>query len=205
MPDKDDKCPDEPEDFDAASRTPTAAPRTTPTRTASPRRPGRLPQGAGRPRPRPQEKNGCPQFIRHISGSSEIQILKVIEFATGQATILPKSFPILDEVVRLLKVNPEITHLDIEGHTDNRGSDDLNEKLSDDRAKSVRKYLVEHGIEAGRLTAQGFGPKPSHRRQQHQRRPPEEPPRRVPHQGEAARAERQSNPLPSPPAREPED
>src|SRR5262249_46262696 len=98
-------------------------------------------------------------FIRRISGSTEIQILKVIEFDTGKATIKQKSFPILDEVVRLLKVNLDIKRLDIEGHTDNRGSDQLNEKLSNDRAHSVMKYLVDHGIDAGRLTAQGFGPK----------------------------------------------
>src|SRR6185503_17576408 len=107
------------------------------------------------PDPDPK-KNGCPKFIRRISGSTEIQILKTIEFATAKATILPKSYPILDEVVRLLKVNAEIKQLAIEGHTDNRGSDQLNEKLSDDRAHSVMKYLIEHGIDAGRLSAQGY-------------------------------------------------
>ena len=116
------------------------------------------PREPGEPDPDPT-KNGCPRFIRRVKGSSEIQILKVIEFATGKADILPRSFPILDEVVRLLKVNPEITHLEVEGHTDNRGSDQLNEKLSNDRAHSVMKYIVEHGIAAGRLTAQGFGPR----------------------------------------------
>src|SRR4030095_16437302 len=97
--------------------------------------------------------------IRRISGSSEIQILKTIEFATGKATILAKSFPLLDEVVRLVKVNPDIAHLDIEGHTDNKGSDELNEKLSNDRARSCLDYLVAHGIAAGRLASDGFGPK----------------------------------------------
>jgi outer membrane protein OmpA-like peptidoglycan-associated protein len=61
--------------------------------------------------------------------------------------------------VRLLNVNPEIKHLAIEGHTDNRGSDELNEKLSNDRAHSVMKYLIDKGIDAGRLSAAGFGPK----------------------------------------------
>ena len=59
----------------------------------------------------------------------------------------------------MLKVNPEIEHVRIEGHTDNRGSDELNERLSNDRAHSVMSYLVEHGIEASRLSAKGFGPK----------------------------------------------
>ena len=73
--------------------------------------------------------------------------------------ILPKSYPIVDEVVRLLKVNPDIRHLAIEGHTDNRGSDQLNEKLSNDRANAVMKYISDHGIDAGRLSAKGYGPK----------------------------------------------
>src|SRR5262249_54440535 len=116
------------------------------------------PKEPGQPSPEPS-KNGCPQFIRHIKGSSEIQILKQVQFATGSAKILPVSFPILDEVVRPLKVNPEITHLDIEGHTDNRGADDMNEKLSNDRAHSVMKYIVDHGIDGGRLAAAGYGPR----------------------------------------------
>ena len=73
--------------------------------------------------------------------------------------ILQKSFPIVDEVVRLLKVNVDIRHLAIEGHTDNRGSDQLNEKLSNDRANAVMKYISDHGIDPGRLSAKGYGPK----------------------------------------------
>jgi outer membrane protein OmpA-like peptidoglycan-associated protein len=157
IPDNVDKCPDVPEDFDGIQDA-DGCPEDDADKDGIPDAQDACPKEPGEPDPDPK-KNGCPKFIRRISGSSEIQILKVIEFATGRATILQKSFPILDEVVRLLKVNPEITHLDIEGHTDNRGSDDLNEKLSDDRAKSVKKYLVEHGILEGRLGAQGFGPK----------------------------------------------
>jgi hypothetical protein len=82
-----------------------------------------------------------------------------VQFQTGSAKILPNSYPILDEVVRLLKVNLDITMLSVEGHTDNRGSDALNEKLSADRAKSCVDYLVSKGIEASRLTSSGFGPR----------------------------------------------
>ena len=61
--------------------------------------------------------------------------------------------------MRLLKVNPEIKLLAIEGHTDNRGSNELNEKLSADRAKAVLDYIVNKGgINASRLNSQGFGP-----------------------------------------------
>ena len=157
IPDNVDKCPDQPEDFDGIQDA-DGCPEDDADKDGIPDAQDACPKEPGEPDPDPK-KNGCPKFIRRISGSTEIQILKTIEFATGKATILPKSFPILDEVVRLLKVNPEIKVLAIEGHTDNRGSDKLNEKLSDDRAHSVMKYLAEHGIDAGRLTAQGFGPK----------------------------------------------
>jgi outer membrane protein OmpA-like peptidoglycan-associated protein len=157
IPDNVDKCPDQPEDFDGIQDA-DGCPEDDADKDGIPDAQDACPKEPGDADPDPK-KNGCPKFIRRISGSTEIQILKVIEFATGRAQILPKSFPILDEVVRLLKVNPEIKVLGIEGHTDNRGSDKLNEKLSDDRAHSVMKYLSEHGIEAGRLTAQGFGPK----------------------------------------------
>jgi OmpA-OmpF porin, OOP family len=157
IPDNVDKCPDQPEDFDGIQDA-DGCPEDDADKDGIPDAQDACPKEPGDPDPDPK-KNGCPKFIRRISGSTEIQILKVIEFATGRAQILSKSFPILDEVVRLLKVNPEIKHLDIEGHTDNRGSDQLNEKLSNERAHSVMKYLSDHGIEEGRLSAQGFGPK----------------------------------------------
>lgn len=158
IPDNVDKCPDQPEDFDKIDDT-DGCPEDDADEDKIPDAQDACPKEPGEPSPEPA-KNGCPQFIRRISGSSEIQILKQVQFATGSAVILPGSYPILDEVVRLLKVNPEILHLAIEGHTDNRGSDQLNEKLSADRANSVLKYLNERGgIEAGRLSSQGFGPK----------------------------------------------
>ncbi len=157
IPDNVDKCPDQPEDFDGIQDA-DGCPEDDADKDGIPDAQDACPKEPGEPDPDPK-KNGCPKFIKRISGSSEIQILKVIEFATGRAQILPKSFPILDEVVRLLKVNLDIKLLTVEGHTDNRGSDQLNEKLSDDRAKSVVKYLVEHGIDQGRLSGQGFGPK----------------------------------------------
>lgn len=103
------------------------------------------------------DMNGCPKFIRRISGSAEIEILKQVEFAFDKSDILPVSYPILDEVVRLLQVSTEIKLVSIEGHTDNQGKADYNQKLSEDRANSVMAYLVSKGIDAGRLSATGFG------------------------------------------------
>jgi OmpA-OmpF porin, OOP family len=103
------------------------------------------------------DMNGCPKFIRRIAGSAEIEILKQVEFAFDRSEILRVSYPILDEVVRLLQVNTEIKLVSIEGHTDNQGKVDYNQKLSEDRANAVMAYLVQKGIEASRLTATGFG------------------------------------------------
>jgi outer membrane protein OmpA-like peptidoglycan-associated protein len=157
IPDDVDKCPDNPEDFDGIQDQ-DGCPEDDADKDGIPDATDHCPKEPGEKSEDPN-KNGCPQFIRRVKGSSEIEILKRIEFATGKATILPKSFPILDEVVRLMKVNLDIKHLAIEGHTDNRGSDALNEKLSKDRAESCLKYLVDHGVDANRLTAEGFGPK----------------------------------------------
>lgn len=157
IPDNVDKCPDNPEDFDGVQDA-DGCPEDDADKDGIPDGQDACPKEPGDADADPK-KNGCPKFIRRISGSTEIQLLKNIEFATGRATILTKSFPIVDEVVRLMKVNQDIKHLAIEGHTDNRGSDALNEKLSNDRANAVMKYLIEHGIDAGRLSAQGFGPK----------------------------------------------
>ena len=157
IPDTKDKCPDTPEDFDKVDDQ-DGCPEEDPDKDQIPDAEDACPKEPG-DRNEVAEKNGCPAFIRRITGSNEIQILKQVQFATGKATILPQSYPILDEVVRLLRVNPEIKHLAIEGHTDNRGSNELNEKLSNDRAHAVMKYLVEKGnIDANKLSAQGFGP-----------------------------------------------
>lgn len=102
--------------------------------------------------------HGCPQFIKRIEGSTEIQILKRIEFDTAKATIKSDSLPILDEVAKLILANPDIVRVNIEGHTDNRGSTTMNNKLSRDRAESVKRYLTEQGVAAERLSSDGFGP-----------------------------------------------
>ncbi|MCL4478557.1 MAG: OmpA family protein [Deltaproteobacteria bacterium] len=79
-----------------------------------------------------------------------------IHFETGSAEILPVFYPILNDLVTLLKENPSI-HIVIEGNTDNTGTAAFNEKLSVSRADSVMKYLIQHGINPDRLKAKGYG------------------------------------------------
>jgi OmpA-OmpF porin, OOP family len=103
------------------------------------------------------EKIGCPKYIRRVKGSNEIEVLKRIEFEFDRSTVLPVSYPILDEVVALLQANPTIKKVVIEGHTDNQGTAEYNQKLSDDRANSVMAYIAGKGIAASRMEAKGYG------------------------------------------------
>ena len=89
---------------------------------------------------------------------SHIAIIDKIQFETGKADLKPVSFPVLDEVVKVMKENPQIEEVDIEGHTDSTGSADVNRKLSQARAESVMKYVISKGIKASRLTPKGYGP-----------------------------------------------
>jgi len=83
-------------------------------------------------------------------------IIEGVNFKTDKADLTEGAKLILDEVVTTLKEFPEVT-LDIQGHTDSDASDAYNIDLSRRRAISVKTYLVEHGIDANRLTTSWFG------------------------------------------------
>jgi VWFA-related protein len=79
-----------------------------------------------------------------------------IEFETGRADVRSESMPQLRELAKSLKQQPTIT-LEVRGHTDDRGSDEINQKLSEDRAKSVAQVLTSMGIDRARFVTKGFG------------------------------------------------
>src|SRR5262249_50610305 len=85
-------------------------------------------------------------------------VLEGVNFETNSATLTPEARVILDKVAQSLKDWPEV-RVEIGGHTDSRGSDAHNLKLSDARAHSVMTYLTEHGVASSRLTAKGYGEK----------------------------------------------
>jgi outer membrane protein OmpA-like peptidoglycan-associated protein len=87
-----------------------------------------------------------------------IVIDEMIQFEYDSAEIKPESHEILDDVVKVLQDNPNIEQLDIIGHTSSEGSVKHNNKLSTDRAASVKQYLLDHGVDAVRLSSQGKGP-----------------------------------------------
>lgn len=95
---------------------------------------------------------------RVILTPSNIAISDKVQFETGKADLKPVSHSLLDEVVAVMKDNPQIEIVEVEGHTDSTGSADLNRKLSQARAESVIKYLVSKGIKKGRLEPKGYGP-----------------------------------------------
>jgi outer membrane protein OmpA-like peptidoglycan-associated protein len=79
-----------------------------------------------------------------------------VVFATGQATILPGAQAQLNQVADALKTQAE-HHFTVEGHTDNQGTDAINNDLSTRRANAVRDYLVVRGVASEAITSQGFG------------------------------------------------
>ncbi|MBK8941245.1 MAG: OmpA family protein [Polyangiaceae bacterium] len=155
IPDYRDKCPDEKEDFDGVDDK-DGCPEDDADKDGIGDAKDDCPKEPGEPSTE-KGKNGCPKFIRRIEGSTEIQVLKKVEFEFGKATLRPDSFPILDEVYKLLVANPEIKLLSIEGHTDNVGSDQGNLLLSKNRAKSCLDYLIKKGVASSRLSSEGFG------------------------------------------------
>ncbi|MBN2495532.1 MAG: OmpA family protein [Deltaproteobacteria bacterium] len=87
----------------------------------------------------------------------QIRLLEKIRFRTGKATIRPESFRVLDQLAALLANDASIRQVEIQSHTDGRGSSEFNRQLTQDRASAVRQYLVDKGIAPGRLTAVGYG------------------------------------------------
>ena len=83
-------------------------------------------------------------------------LIENIFYDFNKATLRPESAEALDKLVALLNENPNVT-IELGAHTDARGSDEYNERLSQKRAESVVNYLIEHGIAADRLTPKGYG------------------------------------------------
>ena len=103
-----------------------------------------------------QDADGCPddvpKAVVKFSG-----VIKGIYFDVDKDTIKKNSKKTLDESIAVLKEHKEV-RLEISGHTDSDGNRDHNIDLSARRAEAVRKYLIDAGIDAGRLTSRGAGP-----------------------------------------------
>ena len=105
-----------------------------------------------------QDDDGCPDTKPEIIFEKKAPIvLDGVNFKVGSSELTESAKPVLDKVVRTLKDYKEM-YLEINGHTDSSGSRALNMKLSRKRAESVRRYLINQGIEEYRLRAIGLGP-----------------------------------------------
>ena len=147
VPDDQDKCPDVPgpkENF--------GCPDTDRDGDGIPDRLDKCPDDPGLP------PDGCPKKYTLVEVKKDrIVIKQQVHFATAKYKVLPDSFPLLDQVVQVLKDYPKM-RISIEGHTDSVGAEAMNMKLSQARAEAVMAYVGGKGIPADRLEAIGFGP-----------------------------------------------
>ena len=98
------------------------------------------------------DEKGCP-----LNKKEDLdQLKKGIQFKTGSAKLTKSSYSTLKDIAELMKKIPE-ANLEVQGHTDNKGSDKKNLKLSENRAKAVVTYLKKRGVEKDRLRAVGYG------------------------------------------------
>ena len=110
------------------------------------------------PPPPPKPKVVIAKPKRVEVQDNRIVINEKIQFDFNKATIKPESDSLMQEIINVIKENPHIKKLAIEGHTSSEGSDKYNLKLSDKRAKAVMDYLVKKGELAKEMfTAKGFG------------------------------------------------
>lgn len=158
IPDVKDKCPDQAEDFDEFEDQ-DGCPDFDNDKDGIPDSLDQCPNW-------PEDFNGyldddgCPDE-KPASESEPIEkgksiILKGVTFQSGSAQLAPNSFPILDEVIKTLSENSNI-EIEIRGYTDDIGDFAANQQLSERRARSVSKYLIEHGIDSKRLRVVGYG------------------------------------------------
>jgi OOP family OmpA-OmpF porin len=107
---------------------------------------------AAEPEPEPE-----PEPPRAKLSGDHIIIDGMIQFEYDSAEIKSVSHDLLDAVVKVMQDTAAIEELDVIGHTSSEGSKKHNDKLSTDRAASVKDYLVEHGVTAKRVRSEGKG------------------------------------------------
>lgn len=110
------------------------------------------------------EAGTAPVAIRAALAPEQVEVTRTsvvireqVRFAFDKADIEPSSYPVLEQVASTLLVHPEIARIEVQGHTDSRGTEPYNLDLSQRRAEAVRAYLVRRGVEPSRIEAKGYG------------------------------------------------
>ena len=153
IPDVIDKCPNEPEDFDGFEDE-DGCPDPDNDKDGVPDVTDICPNEPG---PADTDRPGCPvKPSLAIVTDNEIIIMQQITFENNKDKIRPESFPIVDAVADIMKTYPKLI-IEVQGHTDNKGTKYNNQKLSERRAAAVMKALVERGISLDRLRSRGYG------------------------------------------------
>ena len=104
----------------------------------------------------PEEKNETYIVDFFLSPISKPVVIDNIFYDFDKATLRPESKKALDEMIKMLNDNPNVT-IELGAHTDRKGTDQYNERLAQRRAQAVVDYLIAGGIEAARLEAKGYG------------------------------------------------
>lgn len=105
------------------------------------------------------KQNGCPKLAR-LSGD-EIVISTQVQFISGgktkRETVDPVSDDLMKEIKDVINKHPEIVKIEVQGHTDDMGTEAFNLQLSQERADAVKKWLVDAGVPGDKLVAKGYG------------------------------------------------
>lgn len=106
----------------------------------------------------PKDIDSNKKVIRDIFLTRKGETIRLdhLIFEQGRATISPKSYPGLEELMAMMKDNPKL-EIRLEGHTDNQGNPKMNMELSQNRVDNVKKYLVSKGIDKDRIKTKAFG------------------------------------------------
>ncbi|MDO3413873.1 OmpA family protein [Hymenobacter sp. BT770] len=110
----------------------------------------RCPDRAG-----PASNKGCPE-VKAETKKRLKEATKFINFEFNKAVLLPSSYPTLKDLAAIMAEYPDYT-MSISGHTDSKGSDDYNLRLSYDRAASARAYMLSQGVPTDRIESRGYG------------------------------------------------
>jgi outer membrane protein OmpA-like peptidoglycan-associated protein len=159
--DTEDECPNQREDFDSFEDT-DGCPEDDNDQDGIPDRKDQCPH---QPEDRDGDRDldGCPDSVQTPSptismGKGQLHIEGLIYFKTGKSKIKKQSYALLLEIALFINQHPEITLIEIQGHTDSRGRASTNLKLSKARAKAVKRFLITQGsVSADHLKSEGYG------------------------------------------------